>query len=82
MHALAKFAQRVGILSEKLHAIRFSQVPAGSDCPYFRPILPKLAPNSDFITVPFLFHGNGLRQVPRLIRIEALQQANLIGKEL
>ena len=30
----------------------------------------------------YLFHGNGLRQVPGLIRIEALQQADLIGEEL
>ena len=39
-HALANFAlQR--ILSEKLHYLCFSQVPAGSDCPYPGPILPE-----------------------------------------
>ena len=37
-HAPANLAlQR--ILSEKLQFIRFSQVPAGSDCPHSRPIL-------------------------------------------
>ena len=38
-HAPAKFAQRVGVLSEKQQFLCFSQVPAGSDCPPFRPIL-------------------------------------------
>jgi len=37
-HAPANLAlQR--ILSEKLQFLRFSQVPAGSDCPHSRPIL-------------------------------------------
>ena len=38
-HALAKFAQRVGVLSEKLPFGRFSQVPAGSDCPFIEAVL-------------------------------------------
>jgi len=37
-HALANFASQ-RILSEKLQFLRFSQVPAGLDCPYSRPIL-------------------------------------------
>ena len=37
-HALASFATH-RILSEKLQYLCFSQVPAGSDCPFFRPIL-------------------------------------------
>jgi len=40
-HALAKFAQRERILSEKLRFSCFSQVPAGSDYPFSRPILHK-----------------------------------------
>ena len=37
-HALANLASQ-RILSEKLQFLRFSQVPAGLDCPYSRPIL-------------------------------------------
>ena len=37
-HALANFAI-AGVLSEKQHYICFSQVPAGSDYPGFRPIM-------------------------------------------
>ena len=38
-HAFAKFAQRVGTLSEKLPYSRFPQVPAGSDYPCSEAIL-------------------------------------------
>ena len=37
-HALANFAF-AGVLSEKLPSSRFSQVPAGSDCPFIEAVL-------------------------------------------
>lgn len=37
-HALANFAY-AGVLSEKLPSSRFSQVPAGSDCPFIEAVL-------------------------------------------
>ena len=39
-HALANLAY-AGVLSEKLPSSRFSQVPAGSDCPFIETVLHK-----------------------------------------
>ena len=68
-HAPAKFAQRVGVLSEKQQYLCFSQVPAGSDCPPFRPVLYEIESRrttfsiSLLISIPLLFFFEGLANV-------------------
>ena len=57
-HAPANLALH-RILSEKLQFLRFSQVPAGSDCLFFRPILLKTYiffsnPKLSFVCIPIL----------------------------
>ena len=57
-HAPAKLAPEA-VLSEKLQYLCFSQVPAGSDCPYYSPILHQSLP----LIVYTVLHFIGFRQV-------------------